>query len=108
MNSLNSYRSKSLVNPTKVRKKAERKQINAHKCYECYNYYKTLNLSEEEIEKRMQSCSRHRSNIPPSKEPDNFWDLDFPTEEEMEKRKMMIDTTKKKPDVDDDFDDFFV
>lgn len=87
----------SLANTTKVvRKKAERKLINAHNCLECYNYYKILNLTDEEIGKRMQNCSRHRSNVAPSKEPDNFWDLDFPSDEQIEKRKMMINETKKK------------
>jgi len=96
MSDLNPHKNRSLVNPTKVvRRKAERKQINAHDCLECYNYYKVLNLSDEEIEKRMQNCSRHRSNTPPTKESDSFWDLDFPTEEQMQERKMMIDTTKK-------------
>lgn len=98
MNPLNQHKNRTLANPTKVvRKKAERKQINAHKCYECYNYYKALNLTEEEIDKRMQNCSRHRANVAPTKEPDNFWDLDFPSDEEILKRNMMIDETKKKP-----------
>lgn len=93
---LNPLKDKSLAKPTKVvRKKAERKQINAHNCYECYNYYKKLNLTDEEIEQKMQNCSRHRAIVAPTKEPDHFWDLDFPSEEEIKKRKMINEKQSK-------------
>lgn len=70
------------------RKRAERKQYPGHTCHFCKQYYKCLNLNEEELKKRLKNISRHRGNSPP-KTPDHFYELEFPDDEECLKRGYM-------------------
>lgn len=85
--------SKTNSKPTK----AERKQMVAYDCEDCFKYYASLGLSEEEIRQKMNKCSRHRNQLEAEKEkaPDSYWDLDFPTTPEIKRRNMMKDMTKK-------------
>ncbi|GFQ71821.1 DNA endonuclease RBBP8 [Trichonephila clavata] len=77
-----------------VRKKSERKQLNAFDCRECEKYYDDLGLSEEEKKKRMKNCSRHRSKFAPPATPEHFWELDFPDTQECKKRGYLNETQK--------------
>ncbi|XP_055998723.1 uncharacterized protein LOC125645841 isoform X2 [Ostrea edulis] len=58
-----------------VRKQDERRKLPAHKCDECREYFEGLGLPEEEILKRMQTCSRHRAKHAPPGTPKHFWDI---------------------------------
>lgn len=67
------------------RKKVDRKQLQGQVCDLCYDFYKTMNLSEKELQKRLDCCSRHRGpKRPPT--PEHYWELDFPNDEECKKR----------------------
>ncbi|GFU37408.1 DNA endonuclease RBBP8 [Nephila pilipes] len=77
-----------------VRKKSERKQLNAFDCRECEKYYADLGLSEEEKQKRMKNCSRHRSKFAPPATPEHFWELDFPDTQECKARGYLNETQK--------------
>lgn len=59
------------------KKKYLRKQLEAHTCQDCEKYFKETQTQ--------QNSSRHRG-YERSKTPDNFWELDFPSEEECIKR----------------------
>ena len=48
-----------------VRKKSERKKLKGYSCLDCYQYYDSHNLTEEEKAKIIQRCSKHRSTNPP-------------------------------------------
>ena len=52
-----------------------------------FQYYGSLKLSEQEIQERLQACSRHRGRFsPPPCTPEHFWEVDFMnTHEYMEK-----------------------
>ncbi|XP_027017899.2 DNA endonuclease RBBP8 isoform X3 [Tachysurus fulvidraco] len=60
-----------------VRKKAERRKLHGHTCKECEIYYR--DLPEEERQKKLSSCSRHRFRFIPPSTPENFWDVGFPS-----------------------------
>ncbi|XP_015121975.1 DNA endonuclease RBBP8 isoform X2 [Diachasma alloeum] len=61
-----------------VRGKNERAKLRGWSCKDCQVYYENMNLTEEELKKRMDQCSRHRSkynekyNTPPG-----FWNPVF-------------------------------
>ncbi|XP_063973581.1 uncharacterized protein LOC135160690 [Diachasmimorpha longicaudata] len=61
-----------------VRGKSERAKLKGWSCKDCQAYYENMNLTEEEMKKRMDQCSRHRSkyneryNTPPG-----FWNPVF-------------------------------
>ncbi|CAL1539851.1 unnamed protein product, partial [Lymnaea stagnalis] len=61
-----------------VRKKSEREKLEGFSCRECYEYYKTSGLSEEEMKQRMNQCSRHRHKFVAPATPEHFWSLGFP------------------------------
>lgn len=67
------------------RKRDERKKLDGYACDFCQDYYDKLGLSEEELKQRMKCVSRHRGYKRP-KTPDNFWELEFPDNEECVKR----------------------
>ncbi|XP_046548768.1 uncharacterized protein LOC124258729 [Haliotis rubra] len=69
-----------------VRKKAERQQLKASSCQECYEYYKSKGCSEEEIQQQIQDCSRHRARYLPPSTPEHFWSIGFPDTQECEER----------------------
>ncbi|XP_033010918.1 DNA endonuclease RBBP8 isoform X1 [Lacerta agilis] len=60
-----------------VRKKEERKKLPGHTCKECEIYY--ADFPEEEREKKLAACSRHRSRYVPPDTPENFWEVGFPS-----------------------------
>ncbi|XP_062376578.1 DNA endonuclease RBBP8 isoform X2 [Sardina pilchardus] len=60
-----------------VRKRDERRKLKGHTCKECEIYY--ADLPEEEREKKLASCSRHRFRYIPPSTPENFWEVGFPS-----------------------------
>ncbi|NXM97078.1 CTIP endonuclease, partial [Sylvia borin] len=60
-----------------IRKKEERRKLLGHTCKECEIYY--AGIPEEEREKKLASCSRHRFRYIPPNTPDNFWEVGFPS-----------------------------
>ncbi|KAK3589209.1 hypothetical protein CHS0354_020068 [Potamilus streckersoni] len=69
-----------------MRKKDERQKLKGHSCKECYEYYKSKGLPEEEITKQIQECSRHRAHYIPPETPEHFWSIGFPDTQECEDR----------------------
>ncbi|XP_075994294.1 DNA endonuclease RBBP8 [Genypterus blacodes] len=60
-----------------VRKKEERRKLKGATCKECEVYY--AHLPEEEREKKLSLCSRHRFLYVPPCTPENFWEVGFPS-----------------------------
>ncbi|NXN09680.1 CTIP endonuclease, partial [Indicator maculatus] len=60
-----------------IRKKEERRKLPGHTCKECEIYY--ADIPEEEREKKLASCSRHRFRYIPPNSPENFWEVGFPS-----------------------------
>ncbi|NWV97024.1 CTIP endonuclease, partial [Machaerirhynchus nigripectus] len=60
-----------------IRKKEERRKLLAHTCKECEIYY--ADIPEEEREKKLAACSRHRFLYIPPNTPENFWEVGFPS-----------------------------
>ncbi|XP_060949506.1 DNA endonuclease RBBP8 [Limanda limanda] len=60
-----------------VRKKDERRKLKGTTCKECDIYY--AHLSEEEKQKKLSACSRHRFLYIPPSTPENFWEVGFPS-----------------------------
>ncbi|NWQ89211.1 CTIP endonuclease, partial [Burhinus bistriatus] len=60
-----------------IRKKEERRKLPGHTCKECEIYY--ADIPEEEREKKLASCSRHRFRYVPPNTPENFWEVGFPS-----------------------------
>ncbi|XP_039983412.1 DNA endonuclease RBBP8 isoform X2 [Xiphias gladius] len=60
-----------------VRKKDERRKLKGTTCKECEIYY--AHLSEEEKQKKLSACSRHRFLYIPPCTPENFWEVGFPS-----------------------------
>ncbi|XP_027531035.1 DNA endonuclease RBBP8 isoform X1 [Neopelma chrysocephalum] len=60
-----------------IRKKEERRKLLGHTCKECEIYY--ADIPEEEREKKLASCSRHRFCYIPPNTPENFWEVGFPS-----------------------------
>ncbi|XP_044013911.1 inhibitor of nuclear factor kappa-B kinase subunit alpha-like [Aphidius gifuensis] len=61
-----------------VRKKAERQKLNGWSCKDCEKWYENMDLDEKELQKRKNSCSRHRSKFNERYDtPPGFWDIGF-------------------------------
>ncbi|XP_041103664.1 DNA endonuclease RBBP8-like [Polyodon spathula] len=60
-----------------VRNKEERRKMHGHTCKECEIYY--ADLPEEERQKKLSACSRHRFRYIPPSTPENFWEVGFPS-----------------------------
>ncbi|XP_072234976.1 DNA endonuclease RBBP8 [Leuresthes tenuis] len=60
-----------------VRKKDERRKLKGTTCKECEVYY--AHLPEEEKQKKLSACSRHRFRYIPPSTPENFWEVGFPS-----------------------------
>ncbi|XP_054621313.1 DNA endonuclease RBBP8 isoform X2 [Dunckerocampus dactyliophorus] len=60
-----------------VRKKDERRKLKGTTCKECEVYY--AHLPEEEKEKKLSECSRHRHRFIPPSTPEHFWEVGFPS-----------------------------
>jgi hypothetical protein len=82
-----------------VRKKEERKKLNGYTCKECEDYYRTRDLTEDELKGRLKACSRHRSKYSPVKSPPYFWETDFPSTPECIKRGIFLIDDKPSPNV---------
>lgn len=67
------------------RKMCERRKLPGYCCSMCKKYYNSLNLSPDELEKRLLKVSRHRTDPGPPT-PEYFWELDFPDDEECLRR----------------------
>ncbi|KAL0106095.1 hypothetical protein PUN28_016076 [Cardiocondyla obscurior] len=61
-----------------MRCKADRAKLNGWDCWECKQYYENLSLPEEELQRRKNQCSRHRSKYKRPDTPEGFWDPEFP------------------------------
>ncbi|XP_061877871.1 DNA endonuclease RBBP8-like [Entelurus aequoreus] len=60
-----------------VRKKDERRKLKGTTCKECEVYY--AHLPEEEKQKKLSECSRHRYRFIPPNTPEHFWEVGFPS-----------------------------
>ncbi|XP_030612345.1 DNA endonuclease RBBP8 isoform X2 [Archocentrus centrarchus] len=60
-----------------IRKKDERRKLKGTTCKECEIYY--AHLPEEERQKKLSSCSRHRYLYIPPCTPEHFWEVGFPS-----------------------------
>lgn len=60
-----------------IRNKEERRKLQGHTCKECEIYY--ADIPEEEREKKLAACSRHRFRYIPPNTPENFWEVGFPS-----------------------------
>ncbi|XP_051796689.1 DNA endonuclease RBBP8 isoform X2 [Acanthochromis polyacanthus] len=60
-----------------IRKKDERRKLKGTTCKECEIYY--AHLPEEEKQKKLSACSRHRFLYIPPCTPENFWEVGFPS-----------------------------
>ncbi|XP_055955906.1 DNA endonuclease RBBP8 [Patella vulgata] len=69
-----------------VKKQDERRKLKGHSCKECYEYYKSTGMSEDEIQSRIQDCSRHRADYIPPDTPEHFWSIGFPDTQECHER----------------------
>ncbi|KAK9892871.1 hypothetical protein WA026_022551 [Henosepilachna vigintioctopunctata] len=57
----------------------EKKKLKGWSCKDCEDFYKLMNLSERELEKKMDECSKHRSRFKPDEETiPGYWDLSIP------------------------------
>ncbi|KAK6185396.1 hypothetical protein SNE40_007641 [Patella caerulea] len=69
-----------------VKKQDERRKLKGHSCKKCYEYYKSTGMSEDEIQSRIQDCSRHRADYIPPDTPEHFWSIGFPDTQECHER----------------------
>uniref|UniRef100_A0A0C9R3X8 RBBP8 protein n=1 Tax=Fopius arisanus TaxID=64838 RepID=A0A0C9R3X8_9HYME len=61
-----------------VRGKSERAKLKGWSCRDCQVYYENMNLTEDELQKRMDQCSRHRSKFNERYQtPPGFWNPVF-------------------------------
>ncbi|XP_075870967.1 DNA endonuclease RBBP8 [Nelusetta ayraudi] len=60
-----------------IRKKDERQKLQGTTCKECEACYS--HLSDEEKQKKLSACSRHRFLYVPPCTPENFWEVGFPS-----------------------------
>ncbi|NXU58310.1 CTIP endonuclease, partial [Turnix velox] len=60
-----------------IRKKGERRKLLGCTCKECETYF--ADMPEEEREKKLAACSRHRFRYIPPSTPENFWEVGFPS-----------------------------
>lgn len=65
-----------------VRNKVDRAKLEAYDCSKCAAYYKSLNLTDEQMKEKLHKCSRHRGTtgkVTGSSTPPGFWDVKMPT-----------------------------
>lgn len=60
--------------------------------YTCLQYFEGMGLSEEEIQKRLQTCSRHRAKHAAPGTPEHFWDIGMEDTLECEERGQFLYT----------------
>lgn len=69
-----------------VRKKAARRQLPAHDCKECRDFYRGAELPTASCNELMRKWSRHRAAHAPPPTPEHFWEMDFPDTQECRRR----------------------
>ena len=47
------------------KKQDDRALLKGYACLDCEDYYKSQNLTKDQVEQLMQKCSKHRSTVPP-------------------------------------------
>lgn len=67
-----------------VRKRTDRLKMQGWNCPDCETYYANMNLTEGEMKRKIDQCSKHRNNFNPNRmTPPGFWDPDFsPTQDD--------------------------
>lgn len=66
-----------------VRKQSDRKKLEGVSCKECEDYYKMSNLTDTQLQTKMNGCSRHRvKHKPTTNTPPGFWDADWDTQDD--------------------------
>lgn len=74
----------------------ERRQLPAHDCTECQNYYKySRGLVGSALHSALQECSRHRYHEKRAESPEHYWRTDFPDSPEAIRKGWFVDETKK-------------
>ncbi|XP_018568346.1 uncharacterized protein LOC108908708 isoform X1 [Anoplophora glabripennis] len=69
------------VEPEPVVRGNARKQLHGWSCHQCKDFYSQMKLPPEEMQKKMDECSRHRYKYrPPEETIPGFWDLSIPPE----------------------------
>ncbi|XP_044754777.1 uncharacterized protein LOC123313813 [Coccinella septempunctata] len=64
----------------------EKKKLKGWSCKDCEHFYKGMNLSDKELEKKMNECSKHKSKFKPDEDTiPGYWDLSIPSTPEDEK-----------------------
>lgn len=59
-----------------VRCKADKLRLPGWSCKECQDYYQDFDLTDEELRKKMNVCSKHRNKFDPLNEtPKGYWDV---------------------------------
>uniref|UniRef100_A0A5S6Q844 DNA endonuclease activator Ctp1 C-terminal domain-containing protein n=1 Tax=Trichuris muris TaxID=70415 RepID=A0A5S6Q844_TRIMR len=79
-----------------VKRHAVRKNLVGYACNCCREYFETLNLAEGDVSRRMKTVSRHRSFYAPPKSPDHFWEVSFPSTQELTARGWLNPATTKR------------
>ncbi|XP_013414978.2 uncharacterized protein LOC106176935 [Lingula anatina] len=80
-----------------VRKRDDRRKLEAFDCPECEEYFKDMNLTAEEKRERAKQCSRHRAKYVPPSTPPHFWDIGFPDTQECKERGYIREATQRGP-----------
>ena len=58
--------------------KAERAKMFGFSCKDCEKFYENQNLTDEQLKKVIDKCSRHRATIePPCESPKEMWNIDI-------------------------------
>lgn len=70
-----------------VRKKSDRKKLQGWSCEDCQKYYEGANLTESQMQAKINECSKHRDNHNPfaSNTPPGYWNPEFPPTQEIDR-----------------------
>ncbi|CAG9819184.1 unnamed protein product [Phaedon cochleariae] len=70
-----------LVEPEPIVRGHARKLLNGFACKECHDFYAHMKLPPEELQKKMDECSKHRYTYrPPDETIPGFWDMTIPSQ----------------------------
>ena len=71
-----------------VRKKCERAKMPGHFCDQCQGFIDATKdqLSDADVKKLQDECSRHKAYHPPPGTPEGFWELSFMDSQEKRKQ----------------------
>ena len=90
-----------VVEELPVKKKSERSKLQGFSCADCANYYSTFEMTDSQVRDKIQLCSRHRATHERPPTPENFWEADFPSTPECERRGYFSSKAKHKSENDD-------